>query len=245
MRPLAGLAAASLIAIAAACSEDAADAVVDASLQRDLQLASTTSLALAPTAMNLEQPLETAPLAAPTPAPAPRPAPSGTSVARSRRATVAAAPAAQPASRSEAETVLETISQPTESVSDESADAEVTETGDAVALPRPTPVSIEDVGSGNAGSGDAGRSGGWGWGGVVIRGGDIDDCRIEPRGGRAPVRRPGRGVADARWPMGSDRPQTRTGGSDRERSGRGPIASRTGGSTRSGGSSGGRWPGGG
>lgn len=247
MRSLAKFAAVPLLAAIAACSGGEADSVVDASLERDLRMASTAPLTLPPAGGELDLELETAPPTIETPAPKPRRAPTGNRTVRSSQPTVTAAPVAQAAVGTDAESVLETITQPTEAVAEvATADSEA-DASDAVPLPRPTPVSIEGAGAGTGRDGRGDGDGG-GWGGVVIRGGDIDDCRIEPRRGGIPVivRRPGGGVADGRWPLGGNRPQGRTGGIDRDRGGRWPIASRGGSSSTGGGaraaSGGRRWP---
>ena len=75
MRSLFRLTAASLLVAVAACS-DGTEPELDASLQRDLRLASTTSFTLPPSG-NEELLLETAPSAVEEPKVAPRRAPSG------------------------------------------------------------------------------------------------------------------------------------------------------------------------
>lgn len=239
--PRARFAAVPLIVVAAACSDGRSETLVDATLERDLQLAST-SIALAP--VSGSQPLiEIAPKVEEAPAPRPTPAASGPRRVRSPRPTTSAAPAPESAP-ADAESVLETITQPTAEAS--VAVGEVLEEDAGAALPRPTPAVVDyPVGGGGDGDYDGGRSGGGGgiWGGVVIRGGDVDDCRIGPPR-RTTTRRPSSGVGTSRWPV-SDRGQSTAGGSTRDRSG--PVWRRAGGSggssggARSGGEGGGRW----
>lgn len=245
--------AASLLVAIAACS-DGTKPELDASLQRDLRLASTTSFTLPPSGSE-ELLLETAPSAVEEPKVAPHRAPSGNRRVRSERPTVAAAPVLEEASGTDARSVLETITQPTEASGSYGAaeveTADAADATDAVPLPRPTPVSIE--GDGDVHRGDGGRGGrgdgGWGiggigggWGGVVIRGGDIDDCKVEPRTRRGPIaRRPDGsvgGIGGSRWPA-AERGQTRTGGAEGARAGRWPVSGSRSGSSSSGG---GRWP---
>lgn len=227
--------AASLLATVAACTGSTA-AAPDAALARDLQLASTTTLALAPSPAYPLASVETPPVAAPSPAPRPRAAVSGSRRVQSPRATTASAPSAQPAEESEG----------TESVdlsADEGIEAEAeTELADGgVPLPRPVPVSVglPPIGSGDDGGYYPGR------GPVVIRGGDIDDCRIHDRRPRQrPVYRPASpGVGSGRWPVASGPSQPRTGGTERERGGNGTVwgraASGRSGTERGGSSSGG------
>lgn len=205
MGPFARFAAAPLLlAVAAGCADGRSETLVDASLERDLKLASAGSFAMAPAATDSLMLLDAAPPAAVTPAPKPRAATSGSRRVNSPRPTIASAPAPEPAV-SDAAAVLETITQPSgEAIAavstDEMAAAEGEVVADAgVALPRPVPATVPAPGSGT-GDYDRGRDdSGGGWGGVIIRGGDIDDCRVDrPQGRRRPARRGG-GLGD-RWP---------------------------------------------
>lgn len=232
------LSALALLAIVAACAGgDGAAPAVDADLQRDLQLASTSSIALAPTTANLTQ-LETAPPAAEIEAPTPKRAPEGPRRVRSEQPTEAAEPVTEVAAGTDAGSA-EVAPRP---VALESEPAEEAATDVAVALPRPVPANIPvattgtgNVGDGNVGTGRGTGGGGWGVWGVVMRGGGVggvDDCEIHDRrnrGGGTIYRRPpsssgGGGVATGRWPMGGDR------------------GTRTAEAPRGGGSRGGRWP---
>lgn len=251
MSPRALFATVPLIVLAAACSDGRSETIVDATLERDLRLAST-SIVLAPVAD--DQPLmEIAPKVEEAPAPTPKPAATGPRRVRSPRKTASAAPTPQAATGADAESVLETITQPS---GDAVVDVAVAEEDDAEAgavLPRPTPVEVElpaagagdgdyDDGRGRAGGGSGGTGGGvWGgvWGGVVIRGGDVDDCRIGPSRPRTTSRRPPVGVGSSRWPSRTG--QANAGGSTGDRGG--AVWRRAGGSSggRSGGERGGIW----
>ncbi|HEU5173510.1 MAG TPA: hypothetical protein VFT96_02070 [Gemmatimonadaceae bacterium] len=245
MRPLARFAAAPLLIVAAACSDGRSETLVDASLERDLKLASTETFALAPAGANSTMALETAPPTTEVAAPKPRRATTGPRRVRSPQPTVAAAPEVRQAAEPDAGDVMDIITQPSgeaaEGVAVADADAGAVTDADAdagVALPRPVPVVIELPAPGGSGDYDRGRGGsdgGWGWGGVVIRGGDVDDCRIDqPRRTRRPVGRPSGGLGGSRaWPAGN-RGQTRTDNSEGRRAW--PVSR---GSARGGSSSGG------
>lgn len=221
--------AASLVTLAAACSGSDTSAV-DATLQRDLQLASTSSLALLPTPSTQSLALEMAPPAAPAAALRPRASTSGPRRVRSARPTVPAVDVAEEASGSDE-------SQTTDVIVAAAPDAGAEDVAAGVALPRPVPVSVglPPAGGdyGDYGNGE-GRTRGpsvgdviggiFGGGGVVIRGGEIDDCRIhDTRSGdrtRPRTRRPAsQGVGGSRFPRERPEPTVRTGGEDGRRAG--------------------------
>ena len=217
---------ASLLTLAAACSGGDAS-VVDATLQRDLQLASTASLALLPPPSAQSLALELAPPAAPVPAVRPRAASSGPRRVASRRPT---APAVQVAEESTGDDESHVSDVATIASSDDGGDAVAT----GVALPRPVPVSdgLPPAGGGYGDYGNAegrarGPSGGeviGGIFGVVIRGGEIDDCRIHDTRtsdrARPRVRRPSSpGVGGSRFPSDRPQPVVRTGGEEGRRAG--------------------------
>jgi hypothetical protein len=153
-------------------------ATLDGDFQRDLNLASTTSLELPPAGIPLAtvSAIEASP--APTPVRSTRPKVSnrGPRVVRSRAPTVTAAP--EPEAAAEEESAVTT----TELAEGEAeADAAAPAPG-GVALPRPTAIPVAyPTGSGDAGTYDPGP-------GTVIRGGGIDPdhCQIHDRrrGGR-------------------------------------------------------------
>ena len=244
MRPLARFAAAPLLIVAAACSDGRSETLVDASLERDLKLASTETFALAPAGAHATMALETAPPTTEVAAPKPRRATTGPRRVRSPQPTVAAAPEVRQAAEPDAGDVMDIITQPSGEAEEgvAVADADVGAVADAdadagVALPRPVPVVIELPAPGGSGDYDRGRGsdGDWGWGGVVIRGGDVDDCRIgQPRRTRRPVGRTSGGLGGSRtWPAGG-RVQPRTDNTEGRRAW--PVSR---GSTRGGSSSGG------
>lgn len=214
---------ASLLAAVAACSGSTAG-TPDAALARDLQLASTATLALAPSPTYPMALIETPPLAAPTPAPRPRAAVSGPRRVQSPRATAASAPDVEPVAESEGTAEVELSAD-----DGVEAEAETELASGGVPLPRPVPVSVglPPVGSDDDGGYVPGR------GPVVIRGGDIDDCRIHDRRPRErPVYRPASpGVGSGRWPVASRPPEVRTGGTERERGGNGTVWGRAAGSS--------------
>lgn len=217
--------AASLLTLAAACSGSDTSAV-DATLQRDLQLASTSSLALLPTPSTQSLALELAPPAAPAPAARPRASTSGPRRVASRRPTAPAVEVAEESSGSDE-------SHTTDVVTASAPEAGAADVATGVALPRPVPVSVglPPVGGdyGDYGNGE-GRTRGPSAGeviggifGVVIRGGEIDDCRIhDTRSGdrtRPRTRHPASpGVGGSRIPRRSE-PVVRTGGQEGRRAG--------------------------
>ena len=224
MRPHAITAASALIVLVgtAACSEGSAT-TVDAALARDLQLASTATLALAPSPMGTMALIETPPAAAPAPAPRPRAAASGRRRVPSRVASAPAVEVESPDGEGDAGLDVEAVADAGDEPGGEQVIADA-----GVALPRPVPVSVglPTVGTGD---GDYTRGGG-GIGGVVIRGGDIDDCKIhDSRPRRRPVYRPSDGVGGSRWPATIGGSDTRTSGVVR------PRASEGGGTVRAGG----------
>lgn len=221
-----------LLGSVAACTDRSASAATDADLARDLQLAAT-SIALAPApATNVM--IETAPEAVVAPAPRPRRAPSGARRVASARPTAPSAVVEEPAPVAEQEYAESQDAAASDASSDDEASA-------GVALPRPVPVSVGLPGGGDYGSGPSAgevaggilgtimRGGmGGGHGGSVIRGGDIDDCRIDPRypnTRRAPPRRTGTSSGSGGvWSAVSERPRgpapaARTGGSEGRRGG--------------------------
>jgi hypothetical protein len=184
------------VVVAASRQGGGAAAVADGDLQRDLKLASSTSIELAPMGQALAtvSSIEAPPAASPAPATKLKRSTRGTRALRSARPAVKAAPELEPAESSEdAETteLAESAGAPTEAT-------EVAPAEGGVALPRPTaiPVSFPGPGGGGMGSGDIGGSsgtgpdGGWGGAGTVIRGGGGggDPCRIH--GGILIGRRP-------------------------------------------------------
>jgi hypothetical protein len=166
-------------------------AVADGDLQRDLQLASTTSLELTPVGRPLAtiSAIEAPPSSKPERTTRPTRSRSGSRVIRSHAPTVTAAPEPE---------VAEVTDESATSEPTELASAEVEPTGEApapggVALPRPTVIPvIFPTGGSDAGTYDPDP-------GSVIRGGSIDPdhCQIYGRGGRRPVYRQPRGISIA------------------------------------------------
>jgi hypothetical protein len=194
--PTAALATA--VVIAASGNDRRVATVADGDLQRDLKLASATSIELAPIGNSVAtvSAIEAPPAASPAPATKPKRSSRGTRALRSPRPTVKAAPepeVAESSEESETTEVAESAGAPTEAT-------EVAPAEGGVALPRPTaiPVSYPGGVGGGMGGGDIGGStgsgtdGGWGGRGTVIRGGGVDGdhCQIHNGGifvGRRPV----------------------------------------------------------
>jgi hypothetical protein len=180
----------------------------DGDLQRDLKLASTTSLELAPAGIPLTtvSAIEAPPAATPERATRPKASPRGPRVVRSRAPSVAAAPEPEVAAAEE-----ESESTSTADLASAEAEAEASApAAGGVPLPRPTAIPVSyPTGSGDAGTYDPGP-------GTVIRGGGIDPdhCQIHTRrgGGRVypPIFRP-------RGPSLGDRVSAATGGRERSR----------------------------
>jgi hypothetical protein len=164
-------------------------AAADGDLQRDLQLASTSSLELAPTTSALTvSPVEETPPAAPERTLRPKRSSTGSRAVHSRKPTVKAAPEPEVAAAEEpGATEATTVASSTE------ATAEAPAEGGGVALPRPTAVPISVPAGGAAGPGterapDSDRGGGGILGGIfgtVLRGGGVDgdNCQIRRPGG--------------------------------------------------------------
>jgi hypothetical protein len=173
--------------------------VADGDLQRDLQLASASSIELAPIGEALAT---VSAIEAPTWARRhrtlrPKRATSGPRIARSRARAVRAAPEPRPADVAE-----EPAAETTELAGVEpEATAEATAPG-GVALPRPTAIPVSFPPPGTSDTYDPGS---------VIRGGDVDPdhCQI---GRRRPRRSPVYGPTIFRGPQGP-----RAAGRDRER----------------------------
>jgi hypothetical protein len=169
-----------------------AAATVDGDLQRDLKLASSTTLELAPVGQPLAtvSSIEAPPAATPERAVRPKRSSSGSRAIRSRARTVRAAPepeVAESTEESETPEVEELAGAATEATVEAQADG-------GVALPRPTAIPVVfPTGSGDAGTYDPGP-------GTVIRGGGGvygDPCRVHGGGtyGRPVYRQPrGRGI---------------------------------------------------
>jgi hypothetical protein len=193
--PTAALASAVVVAVSR--TGQGATAVADGDLQRDLELASSTGIELAPAGQALAtvSSIEAPPAAAPKRTWRPKRSNSGPRAVRSRAPVVRAAPEPEPAEGSEESDASEAT---------ELADAAAEATAAApdaggVALPRPTGIPVSFPGGGD-GSGSAG--GGYDPG-TVIRGGGVygdDHCQIHGRrgGGRVygpPIfRQPTRGM---------------------------------------------------
>lgn len=219
-----------LLGTVAACTDKSASAATDADLARDLQLAATSSFALTPTPATNAM-IEIAPEAVEAPAPRPRAATAGPRRVASARPSARSVKVEEPAPAAEEEyAVAEATASSDASTSDEESVG--------VALPRPVPVSVGLPGGGDYGSGPSAGDiaggiigtvmrGGMGGGrGSVIRGGDIDDCRIEPRypNTRRPPRRTGTSGGGGVWSTVAERPRTpepaaRSGGTEGRRSG--------------------------
>jgi hypothetical protein len=183
---------ATAVAVGVSRNGQGAAATVDGDLQRDLKLASTTTLELAPVGQPLAtvSSIEAPPAATPERTVRPRRSSGGSRAIRSRARTVRAAPepeVAESTEESETTEVEELAGAATEATVDAPADG-------GVALPRPTaiPVSFPTDG-GDAGTYDPGP-------GTVIRGGGGvygDPCRVHGGGiyGRPVYRQPrGRGI---------------------------------------------------
>jgi hypothetical protein len=180
--PTAALASAVVVAVSR--TGQGATAAADGDLQRDLQLASSTAIELAPVGQALAavSSIEAPPAAAPKRSLRPKRSTSGPRAVRSRRPVVRTAPEPEPAEGSDE---LE------ETEARELADGAAEGTAAApdaggVALPRPTGIPVSFPGEGADGRGDAG--GGYDPG-TVIRGGGVygdDHCQIHGprRGGR-------------------------------------------------------------
>jgi hypothetical protein len=176
MRPTFRIASAALALTAVAC---APAAKTDTEFQRDLQLASATTMDLAAPAVNPALlTLENAPAAAPAPAPVIQKAPEAPLAIQSEAPTVEATPEPDPAPVQES---VETLTAPAP------APAPVESNEPVAVAPRPQPAPV--VAAGGTGAGDYGRGGGvWGnGGGVIIRGGGVDGDHCIPRGRRGGV----------------------------------------------------------
>lgn len=174
----------------AACSSGSTSVAADPDLARDLQLASMATLALPPSSATNLSPLETAPLAAAAPATRPRVASSGRRRVSAPRATAPSAVTEEVQADADADAEASV-----ELAGGEAIPADVADGG--VALPRPVPVGFPAGGGIGDDDDDYSRGGR----GSVIRGGDIDDCRIHDRRGRPVYRPPSRtsGVGGGRW----------------------------------------------
>lgn len=198
------LAALSLTTGILACADAPAAESTKSDLQRDLELASATTMSLAAPRVDsaLLTSMETQPQATPEPAKTVRRA-AGNRAVRSEAPTVRATPVVEVAELEESEEVQTESEAPAPEESSEPV---------AVA-PRPAPVIIP---TGGAGGGDYGTSGngggifgdGAGRGGVVIRGGGVDgdNCELHrrprSRGGIAgPVYSPNPGVPRTGMPV--------------------------------------------
>lgn len=166
----------------AACGKAPSTDAAQLDLQRDLQLASTTTMNLAGGQVDsaLLVRMETQPRSTPQAAKTVKKA-AGSLAVRSETPTVLATPEVEVAAAEEGEEV------PTESIA---PSPEPTNEPVAVA-PRPAPVIIPTGGAGDYGTGTNGGGvlgGGIGRGGVVIRGGGVDgdNCELH-RGGRGGV----------------------------------------------------------
>ncbi len=177
------------VVVAASRGGQGNTAVADGDLQRDLKLASSTSIELAPMGQPLAtvSAIESPPAAAPAPAAKLKKSSRGTRALRSPRPTVKAAPEPEVAESTDEATT-------TEVMESAGASVEATEVAPAeggVALPRPTaiPVSFPGSGTGGVGNGDGGVYGGGGGGGgvygpgTVIRGGGVDGDHCQIHGG--------------------------------------------------------------
>jgi hypothetical protein len=170
----------------------------DGDLQRDLKLASSTTLELAPLGQSLMtvSAIEAPPAATPERTVRPRRSSSGSRVIRSRTPVVRAAPEPDVAESTE-----ESHTTQVTELAGASAEATTVAPADGgVALPRPTAIPVSYPGTGSAGGGEA-TDGGWGGMGTVIRGGGVDGdhCQIHGRGpyGRPVYRQPrGGGIAE-------------------------------------------------
>ncbi len=176
MRATFRIASAALALTAAACAPAAKD-TAQADFQRDLHLASATTMDLAAPEVNPALlTLETAPAAAPAPAKVVKKAPEASLAVQSETPTVEATPEPEPAPVEESQPV---VTAPAPAPVPEESNEPV-----AVA-PRPQPVPA--IPARGTGTGDYGRGGGGVWGGVIIRGGGVDGDHCIPRGRRGGV----------------------------------------------------------
>jgi hypothetical protein len=171
--PTAALATAVVVGVSR--SGEGAAATSDGELQRDLKLASATSLELAPAGRPLAtvSSIEAPPAATPERKVRPKRSSSGTRAVRSRARVVPAAPEPRVAEAAEESEAVAA----TELAAAENAGAEAAAGG--VALPRPTAIPVSFPAPGGGETYDPGP-------GSVIRGGvlDGDHCQIHRRGGR-------------------------------------------------------------
>jgi hypothetical protein len=175
--PTAALASAVVVAVSR--SGQGATAVADGDLQRDLQLASSAGIELAPAGQALAtvSSIEAPPAAAPKHSWRPKRSNSGARAVRSRAPVVRAAPELEPAEGSEE---LEATEATELADGAPEATAAAPDAG-GVALPRPTGIPVSFPGGDADGRGDGG--GGYDPG-TVIRGGgvyDDDHCQIHRR----------------------------------------------------------------
>jgi hypothetical protein len=235
--PTAALATAVVVGVSNSKTKQAVAA--DGDLQRDLQLASTASIELAPAGRPVTtiSAIEAPPSATPERSVRPKRSRNGSRVVRSRAPTVTAAAAPEVAeSTDDAESAVTTDL----AAAAAEANAEAPADG-GVALPRPTAIPVAyPTGGGDAGTYDPGP-------GSVIRGGGIDPdhCQIHGGRGRAgpPIFRQPRGPSlgerirgAARASGGSsERPSVSLG--ERIRQGSRSSSRSSGSSARSGGSS--------
>ena len=200
---------ATTVVVGVSRSGQGATATSDGDLQRDLTLASATTLELAPAGQSLAtvSSIEAPPPRTPERTIRPKRSRSGSRVVRSRAPVVRAAP-----EREVAESAEESEEATTDLTATTEATVEAPATG-GVALPRPTAIPvIFPTAGGDEGTYDPGP-------GSVIRGGvlDGDHCQIHGRGrGRPvygpPIYRQPRGISDrvrinqpARTPTIADR----------------------------------------
>jgi hypothetical protein len=192
--PTAALATAVVVGVSQ--NGQSASAIADGDLQRDLKLASSTGIELAPLGRPLAtvSSIEVPPSATPERRVRTKRSTAGPRAVRSRTPVVRAAPEPEVA-----ESIEESEATETTALADAAAEATATAPAEGgVALPRPSaiPVSYPAPGAGTGtGSGDSDG----GWGGTVIRGGGGvfggDPCRVHTGGtyGRRPVYRQPRG----------------------------------------------------
>jgi hypothetical protein len=182
---------ATAVVVGVSRSGQGATATSDGDLQRDLTLASATTLELAPAGQSLAtvSSIEAPPPRTPERTIRPKRSRSGSRVVRSRAPVVRAAP-----EREVAESAEESEEATTELTGNMEATVEAPAAG-GVALPRPSaiPVILPTAG-GDAGTYDPGP-------GSVIRGGvlDGDHCQIHGRGRPVygpPIYRQPRGISD-------------------------------------------------
>jgi hypothetical protein len=169
------LAALAFTAGLTACGDAKATDVAQEDLQRDLQLASATTMNLATPRVDsaLLNSMETKALSAPEVATTVRRG-AGTRAVRSEAPTVEAAPDVDVAAVEESEEVeAESIAPVPEPITEPVAVA-----------PRPAPTVIPTAGTGDYGTGGSGGGIFGGGGGVVIRGGGVDGDNCELHGGR-------------------------------------------------------------